>query len=163
MKIKLHDASRPPSETEIAAFEIATDCTVGDAYRRFLKQWNGAKPENNWFKVGERNHSSVTRFIPLAEIPKELSLLKSELPRGSFPIAWDESGNYVCLNSRRNGEVFFWDHELPERTVTLSQGLDGFVDHVMEPFEPTKLKFEPHQVKSAWVDPEFLKQLKKKS
>jgi len=33
----------------------------------------------------------------------------------------------------------------------------------MEPFDPAKLKFEPHQVKSAWVDPEFLKQLKKKS
>jgi len=38
-----------------------------------------------------------------------------------------------------------------------------FVEHVMEPFDPAKLKFEPHQVKSAWVDPEFLKQLKKKS
>ena len=38
-----------------------------------------------------------------------------------------------------------------------------FVEHVIEPFDPAKLKFEPHQVKSAWVDPEFLKQLKKKS
>lgn len=68
------------------------------------------------------------------------------------PIADAEGGNLVCVQVRGDdvGSAWFWDHEL-EAAAFLAD-LEAPPD--VEPGEPT-------QVRTAWIDPDFLAQITK--
>lgn len=156
MKIKLEKGRRAAS-TKIAALQEMIGTTLPADFLEFVASNDGAKAGVNIFKISADNHGTVTRFIPVSEIPKEMSFIET-LPEKAFPVAWDTSGNYVFVDQGKDGAVFFWDHELPAETFKLADSFGEFLE-ALEPYEPDESDVE---VISVWVDPEFLKTLKKK-
>jgi hypothetical protein len=72
---------------------------------------------------------------------------------GFTPFAEDECGNaFVRAN---DSSVHFWDHETDELT-RLALDWKSFIANCEE---PRQVELDPSQVKSAWIDPEFAKQL----
>ena len=69
-------------------------------------------------------------------------------------MAWDTNGNYVVLDQRAGGGVFFRVHELPRESFKLANNFGEFLE-VLEPF--ADLPDSEAEVISVWVDPEFLK------
>ena len=114
MKIKLKNG-KPVSEETILVFEVALACRLSDSFRNFLHVYDGAEPETNIFKISENNESGVNIFIPLNEIQKERTRIEN-ISEMAYPVAWAEGGNYIIIDEARNGAVFFWDHEAPEKT-----------------------------------------------
>jgi len=159
MKIAI-TGGKPASESDILALESALGCRLSAAFRTFVEANDGAEPENNVFKVGSHNESGVRQFIPVAAILDELTFL-DDLSTHAYPIAWDESGNYVVIDEDQQGAVFFWDHELPEPLTKLASDFGEFLN-LLQPFDPASVQLKLGQVESAWIDPEFLKLLEEK-
>ena len=158
MKIKLKNG-KPAAEETTLALETALDCRLSASFKVFLQAHDGAQPETNIFKIGGKNESGVNRFIPAGEIQKERDRIEN-IPKKGYPVAWAEGGNYVFIDEGRNGAVFFWDHELPEKIIELAANFGAFLD-ILEPFDIKTIQLKPGQVKKVWIDPEFLKRLKK--
>jgi cell wall assembly regulator SMI1 len=157
MKIAL-GRGRPVSEVEISAFEADAGLKLPKQYREFLLIHNAARPENNIFDIPGGNQSGINEFIPLNKVSSE----KKNVDGVSccfLPVAWAEGGNYVCLDLDAGGEVFFWDHEEPSDKLRLALTWNQFL-MMLEPFDVSKIELKPGQVKSAWIDPDFLKGLK---
>jgi cell wall assembly regulator SMI1 len=157
MKIKLH-GGKPASEQNISALETALGCELSESFKQFLRAHDGAEPETNIFSVDDKNECGVNGFIPSEEVLKERSYIEN-LPPKALPIAWAEGGNYVFIDEGKNGAVFFWDHETAEATA-LAVTFGDFLN-LLEPFDISTVKLKPGQVKKVWIDPEFLKRLKK--
>lgn len=68
------------------------------------------------------------------------------------PFAEDESGNHFFS---LGGSIYFWDHETNQR-ILLADTEKQFVEACTAP-KPVELS--PRQVKSAWIDPAFAKEL----
>jgi hypothetical protein len=158
MKIKLHNG-KPASEKATLALEVALGCRLSDSFRVFLGVYDGAEPETNTFKISDNNDSGVNKFIPAAEILGARAHIEN-IPTRAYPVAWAECGNYVLIDEDRNGAVFFWDHELPDEPTELAANFGAFLD-LLTPFDIRTIQLKKGQVKKAWVDPEFLKRLKK--
>jgi SMI1 / KNR4 family (SUKH-1) len=158
MKIKLGDGHVAARDDIVTLQELIGE-PVNPEYVRFISGNDGAKPETNLFKVGETNDAGVDRFIPISEIPKEMTNIEN-LPSKAFPIAWASCGNYVFLDQGAGGSVFFWDHELADDpAVKLADSFDAFLES-LEPFDINSIELEPGQVEEVWIDPDFLKSLK---
>lgn len=158
MKVKLKNGGSA-GEERILAVEDALGYRLSDSFRDFVRTHDGAKPENNTFRITENNNAGVNRFIPVDEIMKERAHIEN-IPGSAYPIAWAEGGNYVFVDEGKGGAVFFWDHELPQQIVELAPSFAGFLES-LEPFDIKTVELKPGQVKRVWVDPEFLKKLKK--
>jgi hypothetical protein len=70
-------------------------------------------------------------------------------------LAEDGCGNYFTI--RKDGAVWFWDHETDE-LLCLADSLPEFISHCTDP-QPVEL--HPSQVKSVWINPAFAKSLGK--
>jgi hypothetical protein len=101
----------------------------------------------------------VNGFIPVRDITQEAQHIEN-LGAGSFPIAWAEGGNYILMDLASGGTVSYWDHEQPDSPTELAESFLSFLD-LLEPFDATAVELKPGQVISAWIDPDFLKSLKK--
>lgn len=145
------------SEEEVREVEQDLEVSLPGDYREFVVNHDGLRPQLNIFRVSGANESGVNEFIPLRRIPKECTFIEN-LGDGRIPIAWAEGGNYVCLDISTVGGVFFWDHEEPERDMKLADSFSRFIE-LLEPFDPNSVELRPGQVKSAWIDPDFLKSL----
>jgi len=145
---------------EIAASEANLGVQLPDDYRAFVAQDDGARPDNNRYELNEANGFGVSAFIPLARIAEERRYIEN-LPAARFPVAWDESGNYVCLETGARGGVYFWDHEEPHREYRLTDNFGQFLEN-LQPASPEDVKLDPADVNSAWIDPDFLRQLREK-
>jgi hypothetical protein len=150
---------KPASEASIGALQAALGCQLSDSFAGFLRSNDGAEPETNIFEIGEKNESGVNKFIGANEILKERRHIEN-LPTRAYPVAWAEGGNYVFVDEGRNGVVFFWDHETPENIIELAPDFGAFLN-LLEPFDAKSIQLKPGQVKNVWVDPEFLKRIKK--
>jgi hypothetical protein len=155
MKVKLLKG-RPALPADIRLLENEIGSSLPAVFLEFLKSNDGAEPETNGFKVAMKNESGVNGFIPVREIPSERANIEN-LPSTAFPIAWAEGGNYVCIDAA-SGVVYFWDHEQPSLPVPLAQDFADFLN-LLEAFDPSSVKLKPGQVKSAWIDPDFLKSI----
>jgi hypothetical protein len=158
MKIKL-TKGKPASEETCVSLQSALGCHLSDSFKSFLRDNDGAEPETNILKITNKNESGVNRFIPVREILKERTHIEN-IPDKAYPVAWAEGGNYVFVDEEKDGAVFFWDHEAPENIVKLAPNFGAFLD-LLEPFDIKKIELKPGQVKKVWIDPEFLKRLKK--
>jgi hypothetical protein len=158
MKIHLKNG-KPASEGAILAIEVVLGCPLSESFRRFLAVHNGAEPECNSFKISNEQSSGIRWFVPAAEILRKRRFVDG-LPQKAYPVAEDDCGNFVYIDEGRNGAVFFWDHELLDDPVELAPNFGAFLD-LLEPFDTSTIQLKPGQVKKAWVDPEFLKKLKK--
>jgi hypothetical protein len=68
-------------------------------------------------------------------------------------------GNYVLIDEGKSGAVYFWDHETGDATK-LALTFGDFLN-LLEPFDIKTIELKPSQVKKAWIDPKFLKNLRK--
>lgn len=96
---------------------------IPPSYRAFLAERDGGRPIEDTFSFEQndrRQSSGVASFIgvqprPGGGLTSDLASVVEvvEIPPGILPIAADEVGNYVCLDTRegRDGPVLFWDHE----------------------------------------------------
>lgn len=158
MTVKLTEAS-PASKNEIEALEKALGVRLPDEFENFLLAHNGARPESNMFLVGSDNDSGVRKFVPCSEIVEQMKFIDN-VSFKMIPIAEDDCGNYVLLNLDDGGRIYFWDHEEPYEQIELAPGMNAFLE-LLEP-DSNSVQLKEGQVISAWVDPEFLKELKKK-
>lgn len=69
---------------------------------------------------------------------------------GSLILGEDGCGNFFLYAP--DGSVSFWDHETDEETV-LTASVEEFCDSLGD---PAPIILCPGQVKSAWIDPDFL-------
>jgi len=69
------------------------------------------------------------------------------------PVLSDGYGNFVTVS--RKGEILFWDHETDE-VVTIATSWNEFRGGCTEPEE---VELRPGQLISAWIDPEFAKEM----
>ena len=148
------------SEEEIQEVEHGLEISFPGDYREFVANHDGLRPQLNIFSVSGTNESGVNEFIPLHRIRTECAFIEN-LGDARIPIAWAEGGNYVCLDVSSEGGVFFWDHEEPDRDAKLADSFSHFIE-LLAPFDPNSVELKPGQVKSAWIDPEFLKSLGQK-
>jgi hypothetical protein len=89
-------------------------------------------------------------------LPRQHAKRFSRSDGSSFEaIAEDSSGNY--FTAMEDGAVWFWDHETDD-LICLVSSVSEFVNHCENP-SPVKLDLK--QVKSAWIDPEFAKSIGK--
>ena len=119
---------------------------------------DGAEPETNFFKISDKNESEVNGFIPVKKIAEEIQAI-GDPPDGSYSIVWAEGGNYVVVNEADAGAVFFWDHERIDGMARLTSNFRSFLD-ILEPFDVNSIELKPGQVLKAWIDPDFLKEIK---
>lgn len=155
MKVKLTNG-RPAPLADIEKLQREIGSALPKSFLEFIRQHDGAEPETNIFKIGGVNESGVNGFIPVREIPTERANIEN-LPPTAFPIAWAEGGNYVFVDTA-SGAVYFWDHEQPTPPVRMASDFTSFME-MLEPFDPSSIQLKPGQVKSAWIDPDFLKSL----
>jgi hypothetical protein len=160
MSINLKQRHRASTE-DISNLEAVVQCQLSAQVLRFFNEYDGAVPDSNIFSVAENIESGVNQFIPCNKIPDERGKIEN-IGSCSYPIAWAEGGNYVCIDENQGGAVFFWDHEAPDLTHKLSSDIQSFLG-ALRPFDASSVKLAPGQVKKAWIDPEFLKSLSKKS
>lgn len=147
----------PASLEAIFDLENKSGLVLSESFKNFALKHDGARPEVNTFRINEKNECGVNRFIPISQILSESKYIEN-LPDGVYPVAWAEGGNYVLLNQVADGQVLFWDHEIPEDMVKIAESFDLFIAS-LQPFDPQSIELKPGQAKSAWIDPEFLKRL----
>lgn len=158
MRVELTNGSSA-SEKDIAFLARELGRQLPPDLLAFLHLYDGAEPEPNIFKIEATNEGGLNGFIPVREIAREAQNIEN-LSAGSFPIAWAEGGNYILIDLASGGAVSFWDHELPDSPTKLADSFQSFLD-LLEPFDASTIQMKPGQVISAWIDPDFLKSLKK--
>jgi hypothetical protein len=156
MRVHLN-GGQEATEDEISKLESCIGMPLDGEFRKFVTQYDGAEPESNSFPVGGRDHvGNVEKFISVKNIPLEREYI-DDISAQSYPVAISSGGNYVLLDQHRGGAVYFWDHEVPGGTTKIAEGFTAFLD-MIQPFDESSVQPAPGQVKSAWIDPDFLKQ-----
>lgn len=155
MKFKLK--GRPVAPANVEGLEREIGRRLPEDFLEFVNEHDGAEPETNIFTIDGVNESGVNGFIPLREVLAERKHIEN-LPTTAFPIAWAEGGNYVFLDVAAGGAILFRDHEQPTPLVQLAPNFKAFIDK-LDVFDPNSVTLKPGQVKSAWIDPDFLKGL----
>lgn len=169
MLISIKKSNQPILKEEIRKLESVIGNKLPLDFRGFLLKYNGGIPETNEFDIPEgKNSSGVNKFLSIKEILREKKNLGSRLVEQALPIASAEGGNYVCLVLGDNSGIYYWDHELEgeepnlpswKNMFFLSQSFVKF-EESLKKFDPSRVKLKPGQVKSAWIDPDFLDSLK---
>ncbi|HWM84280.1 MAG TPA: SMI1/KNR4 family protein [Kofleriaceae bacterium] len=157
MTIRLEKKSRGADEKDLTGLRAV----VGDAHpdwMDFLRENNGAVPENNVFDIEPDNAAGITRFWSAREVMSERKKLADRMSPDLLAIADAEGGNHVCLGLSGGKGVFFWDHEV-EATTRMADSFSAFLEQ-LRPFDPASV--EVGEVISAWIDPAFLEKQKKK-
>ena len=111
-----------------------------------------ALPKRGTFKTGVDEFDVRTLFPVQSWRPHTGPCRQS----GSLVIGEDDCGNLFLYAP--DGSVSFWDHETDEETM-LATSVEGFCDSLVE---RTPVVLQPGQVKSAWIDPDFLAEQRRK-
>ena len=118
---------RPPAPPEALAEAERRLAELGHrippSYRAFLAEQDGGRPVKDTFYFEQRDRrqsSSVHSFLGVQRRGDDLTSdlagaagIVGDIPPGILPIAGDEVGNFICIDTRdgRDGPVLFWDHE----------------------------------------------------
>jgi hypothetical protein len=111
-----------------------------------------ALPKRNAFKTGSDEFAVRTLFPVRSWRPHTEPCRQA----GSLILGEDGCGNLFL--QAPDGSVSFWDHETDEETV-LTASAEEFCDSLVE---STPVVLRPGQVKSAWIDPAFLAEQRRK-
>lgn len=157
MKVKL-SKGHSISQEAVKKIEIKLDIKLPNDYKDFLLKNDGAIPSDNIFEVNANIDSGVNGFIPLDQVNKEMRKLDSVYFSKVVPIAWAEGGNYIYMSLIEKRGIYFWDHEEPHKVYHIASCFDDFLN-LLKPFDIDSIELKEGQVKSAWIDPDFLKSL----
>jgi hypothetical protein len=158
MTIRLEKKSRGADEKALTSLHPV----VGDAHADwmdFLRENDGAVPENNVFDIEPDNSAGIDRFWSAREVLSERKKLADRMSPDLVAIADAEGGNFVCLGLSGEKGVYFWDYEL-EAVTRIADSFSGFLERLC-PFDPNSVRLDPEQVISVWVHPSLLEQEEK--
>lgn len=144
--------TQSPSVNVIANLERQVGKTLPKSYLLFLKEHDGAQPQDNVFSLGEKNSAGVDRFIPASDGIHVRDTTEG-FPKDALPIAYATAGNLVYLDPSSEA-VYFWDHEIDSTNIRLADSFDAFLEK-LQPFSIDQVKLKPGQVKKIWVNPNF--------
>ena len=144
--------TQPASPASITNIESVFGARLPESYRLFLKDHDGAKPEENVFNIGKGNNAGVDQFIPASEIISVHDAVEG-LPPNALPIARATAGNFVYLDPA-SGIVYFWDHENDTGDLKLADSFETFLA-LLKRFDVDQIKLKPGQVTKVWVNPRF--------
>jgi hypothetical protein len=163
---------------EIAQIEAQIKHKLPQEYINFLMKYNAGIPEPNIVALQDSKVSSfsITSFFGINvedynELSNRIKSLNQRIPYGCLPFAHTEFGNILCLNLNDNGygNVLFWDHEKEllhdhdidvEHLEFISKSFNEFID-LIRPYNPDDEDLSSYEVKEAWIDPDFLKEINK--
>lgn len=153
MKIHLHNGGQA-KVSDVQNIENLFGNKLPNDFKKFIDEFDGATPEPNVYCCNnDEFFCGVNKFIPIEKICEEAELLK--IPH-CIPFAFAEGGNYVLLNLN-NGSIVFWDHETEEK-ITIASFFIDFIESLEPISSRLNTKDEP-TIESAWIDPEFLRQI----
>lgn len=150
--------TRTPAEQDIQRLASRMGAALPKAYLRFVEAHDGAVPESNSFAVGDDNKSGVRQFVSVADAVSMTDAVAG-FPSGMIAIAEDGCGNLVYLDPRTE-EILFWDHEIEGPDQWLAIDMDAFL-RLLKPFDKSAIELKPGQVRSAWIDSDFLEKMKR--
>jgi hypothetical protein len=139
------------SDHQIEAAERALGCVLPASLRVFVREHDGAKPEDNTFDL-PNNESGVRAFISLIDAPERRHEIDG-FPKTGVPVAEDGCGNYAWLRPE-TGEILFWDHEVEGDGVVIANDFETFL-MVLRPVDMDSARVEQAEVIGFWVDPTF--------
>lgn len=146
------------TDEQIEAIERTLACTLPASLKAFARDHDGATPADNTFDL-PNNQSGVRSFVSLSEASSLRQRIEG-FPKTGVPIAEDSCGNYVWIKPE-TGEVMFWDHEVDDDGIRVANDFSSFVAG-LRAFDPTSVSLNPNQVYGAWIDPDFLAELKER-
>ena len=157
--------TNPPATLEaIAEFERLCGYTLPPDYCDFLQRHNGGKPTPDTFPISPSIGSGGIRaFFGLHHGDYSLAdayrCRFDSIPAHVIPIAEDGCGNFICLSlaEPNRGSISFLDHETDIQHPVAS----SLTELISALYELPPIQFLPGQVKSAWIDPDFLASLEK--
>jgi hypothetical protein len=138
----------PIDATALASFETQFGISLPDAYKQFLLENNGGRPDPAYFDVpnwpGEG--TLVGDFLGIrsqraANLSFWIEELGDELLPDFIPIADDPGGNFLCLRLTEpdRGAIYYWDaspdHDLDETTGTMFK-VAGSIDEFLKKLRP---------------------------
>lgn len=159
----------------IEDFERSLGRKLPGDYRSFLLDTNGGRPEPNSLTMEKTEVScGVNQFYSVLDrrgqndLLTEQAALKSRIPEDMLVIADCEGGNRVCISLRGEdfGSVFFWDHELgleddpSSAFFPIAPDFSAFFN-ALSKLDPSKIVLQPEQIIETWIDPDFLREIKR--
>ena len=155
MSVALSEGKQATDE-DISSLESEIGLPLNEAFKSFIKSHHGARVEYNSFPVNGIHMGGIDGFLTANEIISIRRMI-GDFPRHAYPIASSAGGNYVLLDQGQGGAIFFWDHEIEGGIYRIADDLDGFLA-LMEPFDVSSVDIDPDKVRSAWIDPDLLKE-----
>jgi hypothetical protein len=128
-----------------------------EKYKKLVQQTRITLKKRNTFSKNGREYA-LRALFPVEAWADETSTWLGNCERSEkdvFTIGNDSGGNYFLL---RSGQVTYWDHETDLETP-LSKTLEDFLAAL---WEGTPVKLNPGDVIKVWIDPDFLREQKKK-
>ncbi len=118
MSIELRESNAPTSPDAITSTEKALRVTFPAAYRHFLLEHNGGRPNLTIFPIkGMANNpfGNINFFFGIDAALEVYDLTMTNLfytlPPGIILIAENGMADYICLDLRKGAErIVFWDH-----------------------------------------------------
>lgn len=121
---KMVNCGPPLAEEDIPTFEQETRISLPEAYKAFLRQYNGGQPSPDTFPIEgmPKNPSGIVQAFFGINYPLECYSLKwnyeifrTDTPRNLFPIGCTPSDDSICLSlsGEDAGSVLFWDYYAP--------------------------------------------------
>jgi hypothetical protein len=172
MPVPIKSECLPLTREQVMDLEKKLGCTFPPEYRDFLFTTNVgtfSAPARHGRGPGAPGVSVL--FGVCGEEDGDLlaqrEIYEGRIPAGYLAVGSDGGGNLICLRYS-DGTVYFWDHEgeasgVDAPTMTNMHKIAGtFTEFIagIEEIPHSELELDPKDIKSVWVDPEFLKSLK---
>lgn len=146
--------SAPPiTERDIASFEKSHGITLPPAYRRFLLETNGGRPERDLCIVPDFPPSPIARvhfFFGIGDSMECYDLAWNRevySPAEFLVIAGTEGGDTFCIGiaSEYYNQVFFWDYYGDEehRLYRVANSFEDFLNGLFRDEHSPKIKDKP--------------------
>jgi hypothetical protein len=164
MNLNFSKARNTPSTVEMDVALNGLGIHPDQALVALMLTHNGAAASANVFRISSNNSSGINRLIAVEDISYEMSLIDPIVAQRFFPFAHAEGGNYLCMSKdSADPSVYFLDHEFEgtEALTKVGDSLNAFLGSLAPP-DATAPEKVP-RVKSVWVDPEFMKELRNKA
>lgn len=151
MKITMN-AGGEATQEDITALENKIGMPLAPSFHRFVKIHDGAEPAPHGFLISEEEgEDEIRAFIATRDIPATME--RMDLPKGTYPVAYDSLGNYLIIDQSKGDAVFFWDHEIEDNLIKVANSFDEFLD-MLKP-DASDEDVDPSRLLSDWKSPDF--------
>jgi hypothetical protein len=115
---EIRESNDPISLGDISKFEKRWNLLLPESYRSFLLKHNGGKPVPRDFPIEGMENNPIGRIqeffglktlIPTDDLSWIFENLGVPQPVGLLPIARTEGIDFVCISTKEEGRILFWD------------------------------------------------------